>query len=147
MPDPLPDALPGPLLWLRLPVAVLTILVTGGLITVLRLHWKAWRHLRRIGAPKAGLTPLHVALVSAGVLVSEVALAWGLIEQLRSDISPTAIIRVALYGVGALLILASLLVVGRVQRRTVRFERVCPAPATRVVVEPSVEPVPGGEER
>ncbi len=124
MPDssvPLPD-----LAWLRLVVSVLAILVGGSLVTVGRLHWKAWHHLRRVGARVAGLIPLHVALVASGVLLLELTLAWGLLEQLRVQASaPTVIVRTVLYGVASLLILVSLVVVGRVQRRRVQFERGC----------------------
>ncbi len=120
MPDALAAAAVPDLAWLRLTVAVLAILVSGGLVTVLRLHWRAWTQLRRAGHQQAGLTPLHVALVSAGVLVWGAALAWALIEQLRADISPTAIVRTVMYGAGAALILTSLLVVGRVRGGRIR---------------------------
>lgn len=120
------------LAWLRLTVFVLLLLNVGALLTVIRLHWRAYRLLRSTPEGRAaGLTPLHVALVSAGVLVSQVSLAWGLIEQLRVEASVNVAIRTALYGVGAILILVALVIVGRVQRRRLRFSRGC----TRVQVE------------
>lgn len=119
MPDPLHS-----LAWLRLVVFVLLLLNVGGLFTVIRLHWRAYRLLRSTpGGRAAGLTPLHVALVSAGVLVGQFALAWGLIEQLRVEATVNVAVRTVLYGVGAVLILAGLVVVGRVQRRRLRFGR------------------------
>lgn len=114
------------LLWLRLAVSVVLLLCVGALITVIRLHWRAWRLLSSSPQTRAaGLTPLHVWMVSAGVLVSQVALAWALIEQLRVEATTTVAIRTVLYGVGAGLILAALIVVGRVQQRRVRFGRGC----------------------
>lgn len=120
------------LAWLRLVVFVLLLLSVGALLTVIRLHWRAYRLLRSTPEGKvAGLTPLHVALVSAGVLVGQVALAWGLIEQLRVEATVNVTVRTALYGVSSLLILAALVIVGRVQRRRLRFSRGC----SRVRVE------------
>lgn len=116
---------------LRLLVVVLLVLTVGGIATVMRLHWRAYRLLRAApGGKVAGLTPLHVTLVSLGVLIWGVALAWGLIEQLRQAFTPSILARIILYGVGAVVILAALIVVGQLQRRRVRFTRGC----TRVMV-------------
>jgi hypothetical protein len=135
VPDPVHS-----LLWLRLCVSILLLLNVGALVTVIRLHWRAYRLLRSTPEGRAaGLTPLHVAIVSAGVLVSEVSLAWGLIEQLRVAATATVAIRTTLYGVGAVLILVSLVIVGREQRRRIRFGRGCSrvyvAQAEHVAVE------------
>jgi hypothetical protein len=120
------------LLWLRLCVSVLLLLNVGALLTVIRLHWRAYRLLRStVEGRAAGLTPLHVALVSAGVLVLQGSLAWGLIEQLRVQATVSVAVRTALYGTGAVLILLALVVVGNVQRRRLRFGRGC----SRVTVE------------
>lgn len=126
MRDPVPE-----LAWLRLVVAVLLVLDVGALARVCLLYWRAWRLLPATPEGRAaGLIPLHVALVSAGVLIGQVALAWGLIEQLRSDATAAVAVRTVLYGLQAVLVLAALVAVGRAQQRKVRFGRGC----TRVTV-------------
>lgn len=112
--------------WLRTLVVVALALAGGGVFTVMRLHWRAWRRLPR----DAGLTPLHVALVSAGVLIWGVTLAWALLDSLTQPATTVVTVRLILYGVGAVVILAALLVVGSVQRRRVQVE----APRTQITV-------------
>jgi hypothetical protein len=106
---------------LRLVVLIPLCLVFGATLTVLRLYWRAWRELP---AERARLTPVHVALVSAGVLLLTSALAWALIAGFRDrPLDAFAAVRLSMYGVGALAILAALWVIGGIQRRRVRFER------------------------
>lgn len=106
---------------LRLVVLVPLSLVFGATLTVGRLYWRAWRDLP---ADRVRLTPVHVALVSAGVLLLTSALAWALIAGFRDrPFDPFAAVRLSMYGVGALAILAALWVIGGIQRRKVRFER------------------------
>jgi hypothetical protein len=105
---------------LRLVVLVPLCLVFGATLTVGRLYWRAWREL----PSEARLTPVHVALVSAGVLLLTSALAWALIAGFRDrPFDAFAAVRLSMYGVGALAILAALWVIGGMQRRRVRFER------------------------
>jgi hypothetical protein len=105
---------------IRLVVLVPLCLVFGATLTVLRLYWRAWREL----PSEARLTPVHVALVSAGVLLLTFALAWALIVGFRdAPFDAFAAVRLSMYGVGALAILAALWVIGGIQRRRVRFER------------------------
>ncbi len=106
----------------RFVVVALLALVIGGVFSVMRLHFRAWKRLPR----GAGLTPLHVMLVSLGVLLWGVALAWALIDQLLagSGLGPAdAVARTVLFGVGAVIILVALAVVGGLQRRRVQFAR------------------------
>lgn len=105
-------------------VVVLALLVVslGAILTVGRLHLRAYRQLPR----PAGLAPLHVALVSFGVLQLQVGLAWGLIDTITAA-GPQplwmVLARTALYGSGSLTILVALYVVGQLQRRRVTFGR------------------------
>jgi hypothetical protein len=104
---------------LRLSVSVLLIMVVGATFTVVRLHWKAWR----MCPAKVGLTPLHVAAVSSGVLVWGLSLAWAMLDSLRQPITSMAAVRIGMYGAGAVLILTSLAIMASVQRRRVKFGR------------------------
>lgn len=107
---------------LSIVVLVPLCLVTGATVAILRLYWRAYREL----APsRERLTPLHVALVSSGVIMLAVGLGWAIVQR-AADGHPLdlpAIIRLAMYGVGSLLILAALGVIGGVQRRHIRFHR------------------------
>jgi tellurite resistance protein TehA-like permease len=106
-------------LWLRIGVVFLLAAVVAAALAVIRMHIRAWR-----AAPaKAGLTPLHVALVSAGVVVWGATLAWAVLDGLGQATDRELAVRIGLYGLGAVLILVSLLVMARVQRRRVRFCR------------------------
>lgn len=106
---------------LRLAVIVLLCLLVGFTLTVMRLYWRAWRDLP---SERARLTPLHVMLVSAGVLLLATGLAWALLAGFRTQpINTYAAIRLGMYGVGSSLILAALWVIGAVQRRRIQFER------------------------
>lgn len=105
--------------WLRSGVIVVLALTIGGVAAVMRLHYRAWRNLPR----HAGLTPLHVTLVSLGVLIWGGSLAWALIESLGREATATVTIRTVLYGVGGVTILAALVIVAGLQRRRVQFAR------------------------
>lgn len=94
-------------------------LVVGSMVTVARLHWKAWRRF----PGQVGLTPLHVAMVASGVGVWGVALAWAMLDGLGNPVSTVTAARMSLYGLGALLILAALLIMATIQRRRVQFHR------------------------
>lgn len=112
----------------RFAVVALIVIAGGGTLAVMRLHYKAWRKLPR----PAGLTPLHVLLVSLGVLLWGVALAWAVTDQLVTNVGPVpvdVIVRTVLYGGGAVAIIVALVVVGGIQRRRVHFAR-----AEKVVV-------------
>ncbi len=115
----MPDLLTAPVL--RAVVIVTLALCIGAVLAVLRLHWRAYRALPR----HAGLTPLHVMLVSSGVLIVQGTLAWALIDGFANTVTPVQAVRTALYGVGSLIILAALFVVGGLQRRRVRFTPRC----------------------
>lgn len=105
---------------LRLVVLVPLCLVAGATFTVLRLYWRAWREL----PDRARLTPVHVALVSLGVLLLTAGLAWALIDAIDDrPLDAPGTVRLSMYGVGAVAILAALWVIGGIQRRRVRFER------------------------
>jgi hypothetical protein len=106
---------------LRALVIVALALCIGAVLAVLRLHYRAWRAL----PGRAGLTPLHVLLVSLGVLLLQGTLAWALIEGFTRDITPVVAVRTALYGVASVIILAALFVVGGLQRRKVGFGPRC----------------------
>lgn len=121
---------------LRFGVIAVLALVVGGVLGVMRLHWIAWRRL----PTRPGLAPLHVALVSLGVAIWGVTLGWALVEQLGRDATPAGTVRLALYGAGGAVILASLVVVGGVQRRRVRTSR----EPSRVLVDVA-EPEPEEE--
>jgi hypothetical protein len=108
----------------RFAVVALIVLAGGGVFTVMRLHYRAWRKLRH--EDRAGLTPLHVMLVSLGVLLWGVALAWAVTDQLvtgSGTVPVDVIVRTVLYGAGAIAIIAALIVVGGIQRRRVSFTR------------------------
>lgn len=108
---------------LRVVVLVPLCAVFGATLTVLRLYWRAWLELPR---EQARLTPLHVALVSVGVLLLTSALAWALLVGLSAGqpVDALTAVRIGMYGLGAVCILAALWVIGAKQRRRVRFERV-----------------------
>lgn len=104
----------------RLIVLALLCLLIGAVAVILRLYVHAWRTLPR----EARITPLHVALVSAGMLLLATGLAWALVAGLRmGPVTPYTLARLIMYGTGSLLILASLWVIARVQRRRVHFAR------------------------
>lgn len=105
---------------LRVVVLVPVCLVLGTTAAVLRLYAKAWRVLPR---EEARLAPAHVALVSAGVLLLTLGLAWALLTGLRSPdgLDAPVMIRLCMYGVGSTAILAALWIIGGVQRRKIRF--------------------------
>lgn len=105
---------------LRTATLVVLTLVVGAILAVMRLHHRAWRRLPR----EAGLTPLHVMLVSLGVLIWGTTLAWAQIDALSGEPDLVRVaIRTWLFLVGAVVILVALVVVGGLQRRRVRFER------------------------
>lgn len=104
---------------LRAGVLAVLVLTVAAVAAVMRLHWRAWRRL----PAEAGLTPLHVALVSLGVLIWGGTLAWAMVEALGRDVTAPVAIRTALYGIGAVVILTALVVVGGLQRRRVQFAR------------------------
>lgn len=119
---------------LRVVVLAVLFLAVAGVGTVMRLHYRAWRRLPR----DAGLTPLHVALVSLGVLIWGGTLAWGQVEALGREVTPALAIRTGLYGLGGVIILAALAVVGGLQRRRVQFirsEKVVVSSAETVAVD------------
>ena len=110
----MPDAL------LRTATLAALVFVAGAVGAVFLLHFRAWRRLPR----EAGLTPLHVMLVSMGVLVWGVALAWAQLDALSGVSSPLHVaIRTWMFLGGALIILAALAVVGGLQRKRLRFTR------------------------
>ena len=111
---------------LKIVVAVITAAVTCGVFAVMRLHWRAYRKL----PAAAALTPLHVTLVSGGVLQWGVALAWGQLATLGNPATWDAISRMVLFCTGGVTILAALAVVGGLQRRKVRIHQ----PVTQVTV-------------
>lgn len=113
---------------LRAGVLVLLAVTCGATVTVGLLHLVAYLRLPR----GEGLVPLHVALVSLYVLMTQGTLAWALIESFTTQSPPSVAIRVALFGLAALVLLAALIVVGRVQQRRLRFAR-----TTTVVVSTS----------
>lgn len=119
---------------LRLVVLAPLCLVGGATVAILRLYWHAYRQLP---PSRARLTPLHVSLVSLGTLMLAAGLGWAILTR-YGDGHPfdlPAILRLGMYGVGSVCILAALCVIGSVQRRRIRFGRGC----TTVDVHPAPE--------
>lgn len=106
---------------LRALVLVLLALSIGASARVCVLYAKVFRKLRAAGEHRVGLTPLHVALASFGLLLLECALAWALIASFRQSITVYAAIRTVMYGAGSATMIAALLVIGRVQSRRVKI--------------------------
>ena len=107
---------------LRALVLIPLALYVGASARVCWLYARVWQRMRASGRG-ARLTPLHVALASASLLVIEMALAWALIASFRQPITLFGAIRTGMYGLGSLGMIAALMVIARVQSRRVRICR------------------------
>lgn len=108
----------------RLIALTLGALVAPMMFVVLVLHFKAWRSIRT-GCKKAGLLPLHVACMSASYGIISYGLMVGIAESIGQPLNE----RIVVYAIGFALGLASLIVMGKVQRRRLSFTK------TRTTVE------------
>lgn len=114
---------------IRAAVLVILALSIGAVAAVCGLYA---RTVRLAPPRRAGLTPLHVAVVSLGVLTLEGALAWAQVDALGGGVIPQwhVTARTVLFGVGSLLVLAGIAVIAHQQQRRVHFCR-----AAKVTVE------------
>jgi hypothetical protein len=109
----------------RFAVIALAVITCAAMLTVLALHFRAWRAVRS----EHGLLPLHVALISLSYAAFCALLALGVIDNLGRPLNW----RTPGFGVALVAGLASLWVVGRLQRRRIDLAR---RPATlRVDIE------------
>lgn len=107
--------------------ALVLVILAVSLGLEVAVFWRYSRAFRMMPkcAKSARLTPLHVALVSAGTLILQGTLAGALIDTFRQSSTPRAVFRLVMYGCGSLLIIASLVVLIWLQaeRRKVQFGR------------------------
>lgn len=90
---------------IRFMVIALACVVTGSVVVVIRLHYRAWRRLSK----PDGILPLHVWLVSVGHLCFVSGTALAAIESIESGRFSW---RFVVYIVGSLCTIASLVAVG-----------------------------------
>lgn len=124
--------------WLVIGLAAVT---AGATVTVLRLHYQAWRR-----APNgSGILPFHVAVISVAHLMFVVGSAVGVIDRLNAE---TLSWRTPLFGVASILTLVALYVIGGYERRRVQQStvRVVTTEVETVKVDNSDTP-PGGTRR
>lgn len=95
----------------------LAAVTAGATITVLRLHYRAWK-----ATPSgSGIVPAHVAVISTAHLIFVVVSAVGIVERTGGDMPLSW--RTVAYGTASLLTLVALLLIGRFQRRRVQESR------------------------
>lgn len=99
---------------IRFLVVVAGALTGGATVTVITLHYRAWKR-----APKgaAGLVPAHVFLIATGHLCYNIGLSVAVIMNLDE---PLTVLPVLLFA-GSALTLVALWIIGRFQRRRIQI--------------------------